>query len=166
MALSNLYNQKSENPLDILEEMISLKRWPCSRSNNDELVSEIQSKLCAYRLYFAWSKEINAVSLTISLDLKIPESMKDAIFKLLCLINENLWLGHFDVTSKNGILAYRNTYIIGNEKSHNINILEDIIDIGITECEKFYPSFQMVLWENYEAERAIETCLLETKGSA
>ena len=164
--ISELNNLNIENPLDAIEEIIFLKHWPCSRANEDELVTEIQSKLCLYRIYLAWSKEINSISITVTFDIKIPESKKTKIYELLSLINENLWIGHFDVTSRSGIPAYRNTYLIGDRDFESIKIIEDMLDIAIFQCEKFYPSFQMVLWESYTAKLAAQTCLLETKGRA
>ena len=154
------------NPLDIVEEIIYLKQWSCSRANDYELVSEIQGNHSLYRLYIVWSEKINAISLTITFDLKVPQPSKHLIFELLSLINENLWMGHFDITSRAGIPAYRNTFLINNKNIENIRIMEDIVDIGINDCEKFYPSFQMVLWEDCTPNTAVATCLMETKGRA
>ena len=75
-------------------------------------------------------------------------------------------MGHFDITSRNGIPAYRNTYLIKEKNIENIKIIEDLIDIGINDFEKFYPSFQMVLWENFNPSSAAATCLMETLGQA
>ena len=166
MGTEYIFNFNTNNPLDALEKIIGQKHWPYSRANEDELVSDIKSKFCSYRLYLAWSKDICAVSLTITFDLKVPSSMKSKIYELLSLINENLWIGHFDITSKNGIPAYRNTYLIKEKSMESIQILEDLVDIGINECEKFYPSFQMVLWEDCTPNTAVATCLMETKGRA
>ena len=154
------------NPLDVVEEIIYMKQWSCSRENDYELVSEIRGNHCLYRLYIVWSEKINAISLTITFDLKVPQASKHLIFELLSLINENLWMGHFDITSRTGIPAYRNTLLINNKNIENIGIMEDIVDIGINECEKFYPSFQMVLWEDCSPNTAAATCLMETKGRA
>ena len=154
------------NPLDALEEIICLKQWPCSRANSDELISEIRSKSCFFRLYFSWSEQANAVSLTITFDIKVPMSQKYEIYELLSLINENLWIGHFDVTSKSGIPAYRNTFLFSDKNIENLKVLEDLVDIGINECEKFYPSFQMVLWDKILPIDAVDTCLFETRGIA
>ena len=162
--LSNNYN--FNNPLDALENIIYSKQWPCSRANDYELISEIKGRQCLFRLYVVWSESINAISLTITSYIRVPETLKEPIYELLALINENLWMGHFDITSRNGIPAYRNTYLIKEKNIENIKIIEDLIDIGINDFEKFYPSFQMVLWENFNPSSAAATCLMETLGQA
>ena len=159
-------NISFRNPLDAFEELISLKRWPCSRANEDELIAEIKSNLCPYRLYIAWSEEINTISLTITFDIKVPNSQRLKIFELLSLINENMWIGHFDITSKAGIPSYRYTYLIKNKDIECIKIFDDIVNIGVSQCEKYYPSFQMVLWEDCTPLKAANTCMMETQGSA
>jgi hypothetical protein len=44
--------------------------------------------------------------------------------------------------------------------------LEDMIDIAITECERFYPAFQFVLWGGKTPAEALEAAMLECVGEA
>ena len=127
----------SLNPIDVVEEVIYSKKWTFSRADDYELVAEIASKWCQYRFYFTWSEQIRAISLTVTFDLKFPQAkMKDAQ-ELLALINEKLWIGHFDITSKNGIPAYRHTVLSYPEDEVLHHQLENLVDIAIYECEKF-----------------------------
>ena len=102
------------NPIDIIEDVIHQKKWNFSRAADHELVAEIASHWCAYRLYFTWSENINALSFSITFDIKFPETKLNKAYELLGLINENLWIGHFDITSKNGIPAFRHTLLSNN----------------------------------------------------
>ena len=69
----------------------------------------------------------------MTFDLKFPHSkIKDA-HELLALINEKLWIGHFDITSKNGIPAYRHTVLSLVENEMLLNQIEDLVDIAIFE---------------------------------
>ena len=88
------------NPIDIIEDVIHQKKWNFSRAADHELVAEIASHWCAYRLYFTWSENINALSFSITFDIKFPETKLNKAYELLGLINENLWIGHFDIKVK------------------------------------------------------------------
>lgn len=154
------------NPIDVVEDIIHSKKWSFSRAANDELVAEISSQWCQYRLYFSWSEQIKAISFTITFDLKFPLSKSKSIYKLLALINEKLWIGHFDVTSKNGIPAFRHTVLISKKNEVSYNQLEDLVDIGITECEKYYPAFELILFEEAHPQDAIDLCSLDSVGKA
>ena len=156
----------SLNPIDVVEEVIYSKKWTFSRADDYELVAEIASKWCQYRLYFTWSEQISAISLTVTFDLKFPHAkIKDAQ-ELLALINEKLWIGHFDITSKNGIPAYRHTVLSFPEDEVLHHQLENLVDIAIYECEKFYPAFQLVLFEDSDPEKALAISTFDTIGVA
>ena len=156
----------SQNPIDYVEDIIHSKKWSFSRAADDELVADISSQWCQYRLYFAWSEQIKAINFTITFDLKFPFSSLRAIHELLALINEKLWIGHFDITSKNGIPAFRHTLLVSQKNEILYNQLEELVDIAIYECEKYYPAFQLILFDEYQPQNALELCLFEPLGEA
>ena len=156
----------SLNPIDIVEDVIYQKKWNFSRAADHELVAEIESQWCQYRLYFTWSENINAMSFTITFDLCFPESKFNKAYELLGLINEKLWIGHFDITNKNGIPAYRHTVLSSSNNDLLHKKLEDLLDIGIYECEKYYPSFQQVLFEDISPKEALKFSSFEVIGQA
>ena len=154
------------NPIDIVEEVIYQKKWSFSRADEYELVADISSKCCQYRLYFTWSENINAISFTITFDLKFPQNKIGKAYELIGLINEKLWLGHFDITSKNGIPAYRHTILSNADSDFLHKKLENLVDIAIYECEKYYPSFQQVLFDEVEPSESLLFTNFEVLGSA
>jgi hypothetical protein len=154
------------NPIDIVEDVIYEKKWSFSRADDYELVADISSKWCQYRLYFTWSENVRAISFTITFDLKFPESKLFKAYELIGLINENLWIGHFDITSKNGIPAFRHTLLSSNDNDFLHKKLENLVDIAIFECEKYYPSFQQVLFDEIEPSKSLLFANFEVIGTA
>ena len=154
------------NPIDIVEEVIYEKKWSFSRADEYELVADISSKWCQYRLYFTWSENISAISFTITFDLKFPQNKIGKAYELIGLINEKLWLGHFDITSKNGIPAFRHTILSNADSDFLHEKLENLVDIAIYECEKYYPSFQQVLFDELEPSKSLLFANFEVLGSA
>ena len=41
-----------------------------------------------------------------------------------------------------------------------------MVDIAITECERFYPAFQFVLWGGKSPKDALDAAMLECVGEA
>ena len=154
------------NPIDIVEEVIYEKNWSFSRADDYELVADIASKWCQYRLYFTWSENVRAISFTITFDLKYPQSKLNKAYELIGLINEKLWLGHFDITSKNGIPAFRHTILSDSDSDFLHKKLENLVDIAIYECEKYYLSFQHTLFDDIEPLDSLEFTNFEVIGSA
>ncbi|MGI9452435.1 MAG: YbjN domain-containing protein, partial [Geminicoccaceae bacterium] len=45
-------------------------------------------------------------------------------------------------------------------------LMEDLIDIAVAECERFYPAFQFVIWGGKPPVEALTAAMLETEGEA
>ena len=155
-----------QNPIDIVEDVIHSRKWNFSRAAEHELVAELASYFCQYRLYFSWSKQIRAINFTVTFDLKFPKTKSNQVYELLSKINEKLWIGHFDVTSRNGIPAFRHTVLEPHGNEILYNQLEDLVDIAIYECEKYYPAFQLLLFEGSCPKEALEFCIIDVLGRA
>ena len=162
MDIDNFY----QNPIDIVEDVIHSRKWNFSRAAEHELVAELASHFCQYRLYFSWSKQIRAINFTVTFDLKFPKTKSKQVYELLSRINEKLWIGHFDVTTKNGIPAFRHTVLEPDENEILYNQLEDLVDIAVYECEKYYPAFQLILFEDSDPQDALELCEIDAVGNA
>ena len=87
------------NPIDLVEEFVVANDWAHDRTSEEELVVEISGRWCDYRLYFVWQEELSALHFSCSFDLKVTKTRRRAIYELLALSNEKLWLGHFDLSA-------------------------------------------------------------------
>ena len=155
-----------QNPIDFVEEIIHSQKWSFTRAANDELVAEITSIWSNYRLYFSWSEQIKAINFTVTFNLKFPCSDLNIVHELLALLNERMWLGHFDITSKNGIPAFRHTLLVPQKDEFLYNQLEELVDIAIYECEKYYPAFHLILFEESKPKDALNLCINDPIGEA
>ena len=80
--------------------------------------------------------------------------------------NEKLWLGHFDLWSEEGLPVFRHAVLFREGIAANAELIEDLVDIAVSECERFYPAFQFVIWGGKDPAEAITAALLETEGEA
>ncbi len=158
--------QSPQNPLDLVEELVSANNWTFERANAAELVAAISGSWCDYRLYFGWVEEIGAMQFSAMYDMRVPQASRAAVYPLLALINERLLVGHFDLAGEGGSPAFRHAMLLRGAPGVSVEQLEDLVDVATSECERFYPAFQLVLWGGKSAPEAIEAALLETVGEA
>ena len=158
--------EPSPNPLDIVEEIVAANQWPFDRASDDELVVEISGKWCDYRLYFMWRDEVSALHFTCAFDARVPPARRRDVHDLLALVNEKLWLGHFEVSLEEGMPMFRHTVPLRGLSGASVEQLEDLVDIALTECERFYPAFQLVVWGGKGAEDAITAAMIDPQGEA
>jgi len=154
------------NPLDVLEAMFTSNEWPFERSDADEMVVETTGGWCDYRMFFAWREDLYALYFTCTFDLKIPREKRKGISDLLVTINEKMWLGHFDLCSDDGVPTFRHTLPTRGMKSFSVEQFEDLMDIALAECERFYPAFQFLLWGGYSPAEAVAAALIDCRGEA
>ncbi len=165
-ATLDVQPEPAPNPLDIVEEIVAANQWPFDRTSEDELVVEITGKWCDYRLYFMWRDDLSALHFTCAFDARVPDTRRREVHDLLALVNEKLWLGHFDVSLEEGMPMFRHTVPLRGLSGASVEQLEDLVDSAFTECERFYPAFQFVIWGGKGAHEAIAAALFETVGEA
>ena len=115
-----------------------------------------------------WSVERTGDVLQILLlpEIRVPEEKKTVIYETLGLINEQLWLGHFDLWSNNNILLFRHATLLGGSGMLGLDQAQTIVDLAIEEWERFYPVFQFVLWSDKSPQDAIAHAMVDTVGEA
>lgn len=154
------------NPLDVMEQIIAANEWAFDRRSDSEMAAEAPGRWCDYGLYFNWSPEISAMHFTCAFDLKVPEKQRGVLYELLALANERLWIGHFGMDSEDGMPVFRHAVLLRGAPGASAESLEDMIDIAITECERFFPAFQFVLWGGKAPAEALQAAMLECIGEA
>ncbi|CAH0293602.1 YbjN domain-containing protein [Roseomonas sp. CECT 9278] len=165
-ASLHIERERSSNPLDILEQIIAANEWAFERRSDGEMAAEAPGKWCDYGLHFSWSHEISAMAFTCAFDLKVPADRRDRLYELLALANDRLWIGHFGIEMEDGVPVFRHSVLLRGSPSASAESLEDMVDIAITECERFFPAFQFVLWGGKAPAEALAASMLDCVGEA
>jgi len=158
--------ETAPSPLDLVEQFVVANDWPFDRRSDEEMAVEVPGRWCDYSLYFAWREDLGALHFTCAFDMKVPASKKSAIHELLAMVNEKLWLGHFALWAEEGVPMFRQSVLVRNGYGANNETIEDMVDIALNECERFYPAFQFVIWGGKSPIDAMAASMLETVGEA
>jgi hypothetical protein len=159
-------SENRSNPLDVLEELVDANEWRFDRNSAEEMVVELSGRWSDYRLFFMWQEDLSAISFSCLIDLRVPAHRRAAFLELLGGVNEKLWLGHFDLSAEEPVPIFRHTVLLRGVGGVAVEQLEDLVDIAISECERFYPAFQFLLWGGKTPDEAVAAAMLETVGEA
>lgn len=154
------------NPIDLMEQIICNHDWAFERRNSSEMAAEAPGKWCDYGLYFTWSPELSAMHFTCALDFRVPEQQRRAVSEFLALANERLWLGHFCVDSDCGMPMFRQAVLLRGAPGPAPESMEDMIEIALSECERFYPAFHFIVQEGKTPQEAVDAAMLDCAGEA
>lgn len=167
MTFSATYEEEAaSNPLDLVEQFVTANDWPFDRRSDDEMAVEVPGKWCDYSLYFAWREDVGAMHFTCAFDMKVQPAKRSSLYELLAMVNERLWLGHFGLWTDEGVPMFRHSALIRGATGASMEQIEDLVDIALSECERFYPAFQFVIWGGKSAADAVSAALLDTVGEA
>ena len=100
------------NPLDVVERLATGNDWSFERAGDDEITILVTGSWTDYQLSYTWMGDIEALHLACAFDLKVPERRRAEAQALITLINEQLWVGHFDLWIKEGMVMYRHALVL------------------------------------------------------
>lgn len=153
------------NPIDLTEQIASVNDWPFERAADDELTVAIAGSWSDYHLSLNWRDDLESLHIACAFDLKVPYTRTAEVYRLLAQINEQLWIGHFDLWAHEGVLLYRHSLMLhGADPTQGQ--CEALLQAALESCERYYQAFQFVVWAGKRAEDAIATAMFETEGQA
>jgi hypothetical protein len=157
--------EPESNPIDFVEELVAAHDWTFERHSDDEIAIQLPGQWCDIHMWLARREETRSVLFTCALDMRVPSDRRRAVYPLLAKINERLWVGHFELWADEGWPTFRHTVIAGREGRVSPAVLDELIEAGRFECDRFYPAFQYVLWGGKDPE-AIAAALIDPVGEA
>lgn len=166
MTTLMLSHEGLHNPVDLAELVVMDRDWSFDRVDESELVADTAGAWCNYRFWISYEEVSGALMLTCSFENKMPKQAMGKVHALLSLVNEKLWIGHFAINSEDKSVMFRHSILIREGAGTNAQQLQDLLDIAISECERFFPAFQSVIWGGKSAAEAMELALFDTIGEA
>jgi hypothetical protein len=154
------------NPLAVVEDIATDHNWSFERSGEDEVTIVSKGDWTDYQLSFTWMNEIEALHLACAFDMKIPAPRRAEVQRLIASINEQLWVGHFDIWTHTGMIMYRQALILPDGLTASTAQCETMLVSAIHACERYYPAFQFVVWAGKSAPEAISAAMFDTDGEA
>ncbi|MFN3827861.1 MAG: YbjN domain-containing protein [Micavibrio sp.] len=154
------------NPLDCVEEVLHGNEWVYDRPTDSEIVVQTSSPRSHYRMTFLWQEEYSAMQFFCEMDEVIPKKRTDMATRLLKKVNEQLWLGHFDIPADTRTPVFRYTCLFRGTQTSGIEHIEDIVEIAMAECERFHNVFALLATAPALTENILELAMADHGGAA
>ncbi len=164
-AVEQRHATDEAEPIDMLVAMFEARGWPCM-SSGDEMSGEIQGSWAKYQVKGIWRAEDNVLQILCLPDIRVAKDKLSQAHELVSLINEQMWLGHFDIWSSGSVLLYRHGSILGDDGLLTVRQAQALIEVAVDECDRFYPAFQFVLWGDKTPRNALDAAMVDAAGEA
>jgi hypothetical protein len=153
-------------PVEMLASLCEARGWAYDFPSEDEITAEVQGSWATYQVRGIWRAEDHVLQLICLPDIRITEDKRAPMFEVLTLVNEQMWLGHFDVWSNGMVLLYRHAMLLGDDGLLSIAQAQIAVEAAIDECDRFYPAFQFILWGDKSPAEALASALVDAAGEA
>ena len=154
------------NPLDVVERLASGHDWSFERAGDDEITILVTGRWTDYQLSYTWMGELEALHLACAFDLKVPERRLVEVQTLISAINEQLWIGHFDLWSQQGLVMFRHALVLTGGMEASGQQCESLLSTALDCCERYFSAFQFVVWAGKDAKEALAAAMFEASGEA
>jgi hypothetical protein len=166
MSSSEYQAIRTNSPLEVVEHMAIGNDLAFERPVEDEIAFLVSGGCANYQISFTWMGEIEVLHLACAFQLKVPEPRRSAVQQLIASINEQLWIGHFDVWTHDGMVIFRHAMLLVGGTTASRQQCEAALGSAVDSCERYYPAFQYVAWAGKSARDALDSVMLETVGQA
>ena len=157
---------RAEHPLDVVERLAAEHDFAFDRDHEDEIAISTAGALAEYHIAFTWLEDVEAVHLACAFDLKVPERRRNEVQQLIAMINEQLWVGHFDLWSNDGLVMFRHSLVLAGGVDATSQQCQALLSSALESCEGYFPAFQFVVWAGKQARAALDAAMFETSGEA
>jgi hypothetical protein len=150
------------DPLDVVERVLAAENLSFDRTDDGDLAFSLAGDWKDYELWFAWRPEADCLQLCLSLDIRSKKSRRGHAYALLSLINQRVWLGHFELWPEDGEIVFRHALALPSGDRPTLAQAASMIDAA----DRFYPAFDFLINGGKSPEDAIAACMFETVGQA
>ena len=98
------------DPLDVVERVLTAENLSFDRTEDGDLAFALAGDWKDYELWFAWRPEADCLQLCLSIDLRAAKAQRAGACELANLVNQRVWLGHFEVWSDDGEVVFRHAH--------------------------------------------------------
>jgi hypothetical protein len=166
MAHTEIPLPRLSHPVDLVEQLATANDWPFERFTDDEITMSVGGSWGDYHVSISWMADLEALHVGCSFEMRVPPPRRAEVQRLLTLVNERLWLGHFDLWTGEGMVMYRHGLLLAGGTEASDPQCEALVATAVDACERHYPAFQFVVWAGKNAEDALDAVLFETAGEA
>ena len=154
------------DPLEALENVADTLALSVERVDAEELHVAMPGMWRDAGFWFTWRPELSTLQMGAPLDIKAPKARLAEMARLVSMVNERLWIGHFDLWSDDLSIVFRNAAVLPANGALDPVQAECLIRGAREAIYRFLPAFNYFIWGGKTPEEAMEASLFETAGNA
>ncbi len=117
------------DPLEIVERVLMAENLSFDRTDDGDIAFSLTGDWKDYEMWFAWRPEAECLQLCLSVDVRVEAALRASAFHLVNLINQRVWLGHFEIWADDGQCVLLNVVKAYPDTAPLCPYPEDVLDV-------------------------------------
>ena len=166
MAQTEMFLEDEIHPIDIVEHLAEHHEWEFDRIEENQIAMAVQGQWRTYSITLAWSGFDETLRIICSFEMEPPiEKLKD-LYETLNVANDRCWTGAFTFWEEQKLMVYRYGLVLSGGQIATAEQIDTMISSSVLAAEKYYPAFQLVIYDNQSPDRAMQVAIAEAYGRA
>ena len=166
MALTETFLEDEIHPIDIVEHLAEHHEWEFDRIEENQIAMAVQGQWRTYSITLAWSGFDETLRLICSFEMEPPEEKLKDLYETLNVANDRCWTGAFTFWEDQKLMVYRYGLVLTGGQIATAEQIDAMISSAVLNAEKYYPAFQLVVYDNQSPNKAMQVAIAEAYGHA
>ena len=166
MALTETFLEDEIHPIDIVEHLAEHHEWEFDRIEENQIAMAVQGQWRTYSITLAWSGFDETLRLICSFEMEPPEEKLKDLYETLNVTNDRCWRGAFTFWEDQKLMVYRYGLVLTGGQIATAEQIDAMISSAVLTAEKYYPAFQLVVYDNQSPNKAMQVAIAEAYGHA
>ena len=166
MALTEAFLEDEIHPIDIVEDLAEHHEWEFDRIEENQIAMVVQGQWRTYSITLAWSDFDETLRLICSFEMEPPEEKLKDLYETLNVANDRCWTGAFTFWEEQKLMVYRYGLVLTGGQIATAEQIDTMISSAVVTAEKYYPAFQLVIYDNQSPISAMQVAIAEAYGHA
>ena len=163
-------------PIDAFERYFAAQGWDVARHGDEEIAATVAGAWGGYELRALWRADDGVLQLIALTGLAAGDAAdRSALYEAIGRVNEQLWLGHFELWSADGSVVFRHAVVMGepgrgedaeDEAALSLAQAETLAEAALDECDRYWPVFDFVLRGDHTPSEALAAAMTDVQGEA
>lgn len=154
------------HPIDIVETLAEHNAWDFDRVTDDQIAMAVEGQWRTYSITLAWSGYDETLRLICTFEMDPPQEKLARLYELLNGANDECWSGAFTYWSEQRLMVFRYGLVLTGGQIAGPEQIDKMISLAVTNCERFYPAFQLVAWGDRTPTDALKVAIAQAYGRA
>ncbi|WP_151718677.1 type III secretion system chaperone family protein [Gemmobacter serpentinus] len=154
------------HPIDLVETLAADQQWEFNRVTDNQIAMAVEGLWRSYALTLAWSPQDETLRLICTFEMEPPEHRLVDLYDVLNRCNDQVWSGAFTFWTEQKLMVWRYGLPLAGGAIAGPEQLNHMISEAVSNCERFYPAFQLVCWGDRTPIDAMGVAMAEAWGRA